>query len=69
MSGSLHHHVRSRAVARRSEQAGITSAEYAVGTAAGAGLAGLLYTLLTGDLGKWLLKTLFENVLSVLGIG
>ena len=29
-------------------EAGITTAEYAVGTAAGAGFAGLLYTLLTG---------------------
>ncbi len=48
---------------------GITTAEYAVGTAAGAGLAGLLYTLLTGGFGNQLLTTLFDHVLSLLGIG
>ena len=55
-------------VARRDEQ-GITTAEYAVGTAAGAGLAGLLYKLLTGGFGDHLLKTLFDHVLSLLGVG
>ena len=44
-------------VARREEQ-GITTAEYAVGTAAGAGLAGLLCKLLTGGFGDHLLKVL-----------
>lgn len=48
---------------------GITTAEYAVGTAAGAGLAGLLYKLLTGGFGDNLLKTLFDHVLELLGIG
>ena len=48
---------------------GITTAEYAVGTAAGAGLAGLLYKLLTGGFGENLLKTLFDHVLSLLGLG
>ncbi len=52
----------------RDEQ-GITTAEYAVGTAAGAGLAGLLYKLLTGGFGDKLLKTLFDHVLGLLGIG
>jgi len=52
---------------RRSER-GITTAEYAVGTAAGAGLAGLLYKLLTGGFGNNLLHTLFNHVLSLLGI-
>lgn len=47
---------------------GITTAEYAVGTAAGAGLAGLLYKLLTGGLGNDLLHRLFDHVLSLLGI-
>lgn len=47
---------------------GITTAEYAVGTAAGAGLAGLLYKLLTGGLGNDLLNRLFQHVLSLLGI-
>ena len=49
-------------------QEGITTAEYAVGTAAGAGLAGLLYKLLTGGFGEQLLKTLFDHVLGLLGI-
>ena len=37
--------------------------------AAGAGLAGLLYKLLTGGFGDQLLKTLFDHVLGLLGIG
>ena len=48
---------------------GITTAEYAVGTAAAAGLAGLLYTLLTGGFGDRLLRTLFDHVLGLLGVG
>jgi Protein of unknown function (DUF4244) len=55
----MHHH----------DQRGITTAEYAVGTAAGAGLAGLLFKLLTGGFGEQLLRTLFDHVLSLLGIG
>lgn len=54
---------------RPADERGITTAEYAVGTAAGAGLAGLLYTLLTGGFGDKLLKTLFDHVLGLLGIG
>jgi hypothetical protein len=50
-------------------EVGITTAEYAVGTAAGAGLAGLLYKLLTGGFGEQLLRTLFDHVLGLLGIG
>ena len=52
-----------------SDERGITTAEYAVGTAAGAGLAGLLYKLLSGGFGEGLLKKLFDHVLSLLGIG
>jgi hypothetical protein len=52
---------------QRSER-GITTAEYAVGTAAGAGLAGLLYKLLTGGLGDELLHRLFDHVMSLLGV-
>lgn len=48
---------------------GITTAEYAVGTAAGAGLAGLLYTMLSGGFGDQLLTTLFDHVLGLLGVG
>lgn len=50
-------------------ETGITTAEYAVGTAAGAGLAGLLYKLLTGGLGDRMLRSLFDHVMSLLGIG
>lgn len=58
-----------RRTARARGERGITTAEYAVGTAAGAGLAGLLYKLLTGGFGDTLLRTLFDHVLSLLGIG
>jgi hypothetical protein len=54
---------------RPHDERGITTAEYAVGTAAGAGLAGLLFKLLTGGFGEQLLRTLFDHVLSLLGIG
>lgn len=54
--------------ATRGEQ-GITTAEYAVGTAAGAGFAGLLYKLLTGTFGDRLLSRLFDHVMGLLGIG
>ena len=55
--------------ATQREDRGITTAEYAVGTAAGAGLAGLLYKLLTGSFGEQLLRSLFDHVLGLLGIG
>ena len=54
---------------RPDPEAGITTAEYAVGTAAGAGFAGLLYTLLTGAFGDQLLGRLFKHVMDLLGIG
>jgi hypothetical protein len=68
------HHLSSRIehapkAATRFDERGITTAEYAVGTAAGAGLAGLLFKLLTGGFGDRLLKTLFDHVLGLLGIG
>ena len=67
---SLRSRPRSRRLVRSTRgQRGITTAEYAVGTAAGAGLAGLLYKLLTGGFGDQLLKTLFDHVLGLLGIG
>jgi hypothetical protein len=53
---------------RGRDQRGITTAEYCVGTAAGAGLAGLLFKLLTGGFGEQLLRTLFDHVLSLLGL-
>lgn len=54
---------------QRRQEDGITTAEYAVGTAAGAGLAGLLYKMLSGGFGNQLLTTLFDHVLGLLGIG
>jgi hypothetical protein len=60
---------RTRLADRRRGEDGITTAEYAVGTAAGAGLAGLLFKLLTGGFGERLLRTLFDHVLGLLGIG
>lgn len=54
---------------RGADESGITTAEYAVGTAAGAGFAGLLYKMLTGGFGDQLLGSLFDHVLSLLGIG
>jgi hypothetical protein len=53
----------------RDDERGITTAEYAVGTAAGAGFAALLYTLLSGSFGNRLLGDLFEHVMGLLGIG
>ena len=50
-------------------ESGMTTAEYAVGNAAGAGFAGLLYTLLTGSFGDQLLERLFKHVMGLLGIG
>lgn len=58
-----------RAAPRTPDERGITTAEYAVGTAAGAGLAGVLFALLSGGFGDRLLKTLFDHVLGLLGIG
>lgn len=52
----------------RDDQRGVTTAEYAVATAAGAGFAGLLYKLLSGGFGDKLIKTLFDHVLSLLGL-
>lgn len=53
---------------QRDEQ-GITTAEYAVGTAAGAGLAGVLYQLVTGGYGDQMLRRMFDHVMGMLGIG
>lgn len=48
---------------------GVTSAEYAVVTAAGCGFASVLIKLLMSDWGQNLLKTLFKMVLNLLGLG
>lgn len=51
------------------DEDGITTAEYAVGTAAGAGLAGVLYQLVTGGYGDQMLRRMFDHVMGMLGIG
>ncbi|MBM7517232.1 DUF4244 domain-containing protein [Nocardioides nitrophenolicus] len=53
----------------RPSERGVTTAEYAVATAAAAGFAGLLFKLLTGGFGDKLIKTLFDHVLKLLGLG
>lgn len=53
----------------RRDEDGITTAEYAVGTAAGAGLAGVLYQLVTGGYGERMLRLMFDHVMGMLGIG
>ena len=64
-------HTVHEATTRRSRgrgERGITTAEYAVGTAAGAGFAALLYKLLSGGFGNDLLARLFDHVMGLLGI-
>ena len=49
---------------------GVTTAEYAVVTAAGCGFGGrALIKLLTSDWGQELLKTLFDFFLELIGLG
>jgi hypothetical protein len=56
-------------VARLRKEQGVTTAEYAVVTAAGVGFGGILIELLTSDWGKALLKRLFEFFLAMIGVG
>jgi len=55
-------------VARLRNEEGVTTAEYAVVTAAGCGFASVLIKLLTSEWGQQLIKTLFQLVMKVLGI-
>jgi hypothetical protein len=48
------------------DEAGMNTAEYAVGTVGACGFAGLLYQLLTSDFGRELLQSLFDKVLTLL---
>lgn len=50
------------------DDAGMNTAEYAVGTVGACGFAGLLYQLLTSDFGRQLLQGLFDKVLTLLPI-
>lgn len=55
-------------VARLRREDGVTTAEYAVATAAGCGFAGVLAKLLTSDWGQALLKQLFEFIMKMVGL-
>jgi hypothetical protein len=59
--------LRRRIAAARNDQ-GVATAEYAVATAAGCGLAAVLIKLLTSDWGQALLKTLFDLIFKVIGL-
>lgn len=48
------------------DEAGMNTAEYAVGTVGACGFAGLLYQLLTSDFGRNLLEGLFSKVTDLL---
>jgi hypothetical protein len=48
------------------DEAGMTTAEYSVGTVSACGFGGLLYTLLTSDFGQSLLQDIFNRVTSFL---
>ena len=48
------------------DDAGATTAEYAVCTGAGVGFAGLLFKFLTSDSGQHIIKTVFDHVLKIL---
>ncbi|HLN76308.1 MAG TPA: DUF4244 domain-containing protein [Nocardioidaceae bacterium] len=56
-------------VARLRNQKGVTTAEYAVVTAAGCGFGGVLIKLLTSEWGQALLKKLFNFFLTMIGVG
>lgn len=56
-------------VARLRNQRGVTTAEYAVVTAAGCGFGGILIKLLTSDWGQNLIKKLFDVFLTMIGVG
>jgi hypothetical protein len=48
------------------DEAGATTAEYAVCTGAGVGFAGLLFKFLTSETGQHIVKTVFDHVLNLL---
>ncbi len=52
----------------RRDDRGVATAEYAVATAAGCGLAAVLIKLLTSDWGQTLLKTLFDMIFKAIGL-
>jgi len=54
-------------VARLRSERGVTTAEYAVVTAAGCGFASVLIKLLTSEWGQRLIETAFKAVLKLIG--
>lgn len=52
----------------RRDETGAASAEYAVVTAAGVGIGGVLIKLLTSEWGQALLKKLLELFLAMVGV-
>ena len=50
---------------RRGNDAGMTTAEYAVGTVAACGFAGVLFKLLTSDSVVRMLKDIVERALTI----
>jgi hypothetical protein len=48
------------------DEAGMTTAEYSVGTVSACGFGGLLYTLLTSDFGQSLLENIFDKITGLL---
>jgi len=50
-------------------ESGVTTAEYAVVTAAGCGFGAVLMKLLGSEWGQSLLKSIFDFFLNMLGIG
>lgn len=57
--------MRARMTDRLGTEAGMTTAEYAVGTVAACGFGGILYKLLTSDAIQSMLKDLISRALSI----
>jgi hypothetical protein len=55
-----------RTVAAGRHETGATTAEYAVCTGAGVGIAGLLFKFLTSDAGQQIISTIFDHVMKLL---
>jgi len=56
-------------VAHLHNEEGVTTAEYAVVTAAGCGFGAVLIKFLTSDFGQKMLEMLFNFALKLIGIG
>jgi Protein of unknown function (DUF4244) len=54
-----------KSIDRRSNELGMSTAEYAVGTVGACGFGALLFELLTSDWAQRLLQSIFERALSI----